>query len=290
MKIEMFNFQVFGLEFMDTKVSIIGVFVLALVLCGCAAFDNDVRVSSGVSSTEDVLSDGVSGKPQAVRSLGEAVEPNGTVTLQSALAFALINNPQLRAFSWEIRAAEARRIQAALLPNPEIGIEIEQFGGTGDRRSFNSSETTVQLGQLIELAEKRTKRIRLADVEKDLSLWDYRSKRLDVMNEVTRAFIEVLAAQERLALKEELVRLSEKARQAVAQKVQAGKDSPVDETKAMVAASAVRIELEQAKQVLASARQKLVARWGGSGRTFDRAAGKFYDVLPAPSFERKSVV
>ena len=189
------------------------------------------------------------GEGKAVVASSEQIaEPTGVVTLRDAVAFALVNNPELRAFSLEIRAADARKLQAGLLPNPKIGVEVEELGGTDERRGFDSSETRIELGQLIELAGKRSKRIRVATLEKALAEWDYQSKRLDVVNQVTQALIDVLAAQERLALAEELVELSYKAYTAVRQRVEAGKDSPVDETKAKVASSTIRIELERARQ------------------------------------------
>ena len=61
-------------------------------------------------------------------------EPNGTLTLSQAHALALIHNPQLRAFAWEVRAAEARQLQASLPPNPEINAEMEEVAGSGNRR------------------------------------------------------------------------------------------------------------------------------------------------------------
>ena len=59
----------------------------------------------------------------------EISEPTGEVTLQHALALALLENPKLRSYSLEVRAAEARVLQAGLLPNPEIELGIGEFGG-----------------------------------------------------------------------------------------------------------------------------------------------------------------
>ena len=102
---------------------------------------------------------------------GSIIESNGVVTLEQAVSLALLYNPKLEVYSWDVRAAQARRIQAGLRPNPEIGIEMENFGGTGSTSAFEASETTVQVGQLIELSGKRTKRGRLADIEKNLAKW-----------------------------------------------------------------------------------------------------------------------
>jgi cobalt-zinc-cadmium efflux system outer membrane protein len=167
------------------------------------------------------------------------MDPNGVVTLHDALALA--RNPGLSVFPYELRAADARRFQAGLRPNPELGIEIEEFGGRDGRSGFDAAETTVQIGQPIELAAKRAKRARVASLDRELVQWGYESARLDVIREVTRSFAGLLAAQERLALAEKLLELSRQAHEAVAQRVKAGKDSPVDELRASVALSETEI-------------------------------------------------
>ena len=111
--------------------------------------------------------------------------------------------------------------------------------------------------------------------------WDYQAARLDVMREVARAFGAVLAAQERLALTERLFDLSQKAQAAAAQRVKAGKDSPVDELRADVALSETRIERQKAQKALSAARHTLAAAWGGRTPAFAKVEGDFY-TTPAP--------
>src|SRR5881296_2788555 len=50
-----------------------------------------------------------------------AADLTGQVTLAQALALTLKQNPDLAAFSWDVRSAEARILQARLWPNPELG-------------------------------------------------------------------------------------------------------------------------------------------------------------------------
>ena len=73
------------------------------------------------------------------------------LTLAQALSRALSRNPDIEPYAIEIRAREAREVQAGLLPNPELGMEIEEFGGSDDRSQFDGAETTVQLSQRIEI-------------------------------------------------------------------------------------------------------------------------------------------
>jgi cobalt-zinc-cadmium efflux system outer membrane protein len=258
----------------------------AIVLYGCGHQSNNSAPFAGNGPTKETQYEYPPDKTNA--NLASATQPDkltDTITLRDAVAFALINNPKLNAYSLDIRAAEARKLQAGLLPNPQIEVEVEEFGGTGDRAGFDSSETSIKIGHLIELADKRSKRTHLADIEKDLAELDFKSKRLDVMSDVAGAFIDVLAAQEQLSLSKELVDLSEKAYSTVAERVRAGQDSPVEQTKAKIALSNTRIEFERASNKLTSARHQLAATWGSSNPIFERVAGGFYDISPVPSLE-----
>src|SRR5262245_55870264 len=67
----------------------------------------------------------------AEQSVPDFREPTGTISLRDALAAALLHNPELAAFSSEVRAREARALQAGLLPNPELDTEFEDFAGSG---------------------------------------------------------------------------------------------------------------------------------------------------------------
>ena len=258
----------------------------AILLCGCGHQNNSATLYAEKDPTQETQDEYLPGKNANAVQAAQSDDLTGTITLRDAVALALVNNPKLKAFSLDIRAAEARKLQAGLLPNPEIDVEVEEFGGTGDRAGFDSSETSIQIGQLIELADKRSRRKDLAALEKNLAELDFKSKRLDVMSDVARAFIDVLAAQEQLNLSKELVDLSEKALSTVAERVRAGEDSPVEETKAKIATSNTRIEFERAGDKLVSARHQLAATWGSSNPAFENAAGEFYGISPAPSLDK----
>jgi len=224
------------------------------------------------------------GQPHRVApTVPEMVEPTGVITLDQALALALEHSPELKAFSLDVRAAEAGRLQARLGPNPELEVEIEEVGGAGNRSGFDGAETTIAIAQPIEMGRKRARRTALASLEKELAEWDYRAKRLEVIREVTEAFVTVLAWQKRLTLAEEIVRIAERAHDAVVQRVEAGRDSPIEQTKSAVALATVRIEPQRARLALKSARKRLAATWGAKIAGFDSVVGEFDRTAPVPS-------
>lgn len=212
-------------------------------------------------------------------------EPSGIVTLGQAVSFALLNSPELSAFSMEVRIKDANALQAGFLPNPELSVDVEDFK-TGAPSGADVTETTVQLGQLIETAGKRSKRKRAAVLERDLAEWDYAAKKLDVTTAVKKTFIDVLAAQRRLSFEKESYRLAGEVHTAVSHRVTAGKVSPVDKMKSSIVLSNGRLKLQRAVKMLADARKQLAAAWGRPLPKFESVAGDF-DISAAPPTEEK---
>ena len=73
--------------------------------------------------------------------------------------------------------------------------------------------------------------------------------------------------------------------EAVAKRVQGGKVSPVEETKARLALASVEVELEQAKRELIATRNALGALWGEPNPRFRKAIGDLAKPVPLPSYE-----
>jgi len=214
-----------------------------------------------------------------------AEEPSGPLGLPRALALALARNPELASISWEVRAGEARALQAGILPNPEMDLVVENFGNSW-LEGTDATATTVQLSQQIPLGGKRSKKARVAFLERDLAGWDYESKRLEVFTEVSKAFVDVLSAQERLALHAELVRLAGQVHATVSERVKAGRVSPVEEIRSRTSLAAARIESERARSELTAARLRLAAFWGSASPAFGQAVGRLEEIRPIPPAER----
>jgi cobalt-zinc-cadmium efflux system outer membrane protein len=263
--------------------------VLVAVLCGAPGARADASRPKAYALVEEFGSFQPPQQTGATDSTSTRIEePTGVITLRQALALALMKNPELAVFSWEARAREAQALQARLLPNPELDVEVENFGGTGFFGGLDEAETTVQLGQLVELGGKRSKRKRAAALDQDLAGWDYEIGRIQVFTETSKAFVDVLVAQKRTELNEESVRLAEQVLDVVAERLRAGKVSPIDEIKARVALSARLIEKGRAEDELAAARKVLTAAWGGTAPTFSAAQGDLERSPEIPSFEALS--
>lgn len=210
--------------------------------------------------------------------------PTGTITLTEVLALSLAHNPALAGFAWEIRAREAQVIQASLWPNPEAEVEVEDFGGTGPVSGFDGSETTLAIGQTLLLAGKIEKRTAVARHERDLAGWDYEAARVAVFSNAAGDFIDVLASQRRVEIARETAALAERIFSSIGERVEAGKISPVERTKANVELAQARLELQRAERALAAARHRLAANWGSDSPTFDAVVGDLEQVTAPPEY------
>ncbi len=209
--------------------------------------------------------------------------PRDTLTLRESVALALLHNPALSAYGWEVRAAEARAIQAGLSPNPRMGYRAENLGGPHGNDLF--MRQTVRLSQVIELSGKRRKRVRLAQADQRLRAWDFEARRIEVVTLAARRHVETVTARQRVELAERTLKLVTHVHEIVDQNAEAGVVPTSERDKAIVRMSIERIALENARHRLAAARQALASTWGGDRPNFQRAVGDLVELSVVPDLE-----
>ena len=204
-----------------------------------------------------------------------------SLTLGEALAKAIVENPELQSFAYEVRAREAERVQVSRWANPSLGIESENLS-TSAPTNFAGAEQVGRLGQSVPLGGDAGRREDVAAFERDLAGWDYERTRLSVVAEVSRRFASVLAAQRRLELTTDLVALADTLYQTVATQIEVGEVSPVEIQRVEVERAQARIEAERAVERLQAARQRLAASFGAEEARFAGATGNLEDTPPVP--------
>ncbi|KQQ31077.1 heavy metal resistance protein CzcC [Duganella sp. Leaf126] len=209
-----------------------------------------------------------------------ASEPAAPLTLQTALALAAGANAELSAARHELGATDGAVQQAGLLPNPVLEVER-----VDRKRADDVRETTLVWHQPLELGGKRGARLAAAGRARDSAAAALSARQADLRASVIDAWFAVLAAQEQLRLAQQATDLAQRAAQATGRRVVAGKVSPVEETRARVAAASVALELLRARSTLAVARKTLSALWGNPAPQFERADGDIDQLpsLPAPA-------
>ena len=202
-----------------------------------------------------------------------------SVTLKEAVALALARNPTLQAAGYAIDATESQARLNALAPQWIVGGELENFAGNGALSGVSGAETTLRLSRVIELGGKREARIALGATEVARQRHVAERSRIEIAGEVTRRFIEVVADQERLAIAQQTLQLTEQTRATVSRWVKAGRSPESDLRQAEIAATRASLALDDAQHELASAKLALSSLWGELDPGFTTADGKL-ETLP----------
>jgi cobalt-zinc-cadmium efflux system outer membrane protein len=207
------------------------------------------------------------------------------ISLREALQRALSANPRLVAAAREVGAAGGLKIQAGVLPNPELSFELDNALGSGRFQGVRSAETTLQLSQLIELGGKREARVAAGEAGLSAAVWQRRATELDVASETAIAFITVVSAQRRIEIFDEEIASFDQLIPLLKRRVEEGASSPAETQRAQVAADLFRVDRERARSQLASARRDLAILMGETTPAFGDAVGRLSSTGQPPPFQ-----
>ena len=197
----------------------------------------------------------------SVLATAAAAEP---VTLAEALARAAASSPTLAAAEADVAAAQGRAQQAGFRPNPELGVEVENFAGTGAFTGLRDAETTVSVGQRFELGGKRPARQRAAEAEVEAARLRLAVARADLLREVRDTYAEAFADGRRVELAREQFVRAENLQTIATELVDAGREPPLRALRARTAALAAVAGVRAAEAEYAEAQRALAALWGGA--------------------------
>src|SRR5690606_36436689 len=124
--------------------------------------------------------------------------------------------------------------------------------GSGDIGGIGRAEFSLAFSRVIELGDQRAARVKVNSRRLQLLQAEQRVEELDLLAEVTRRFVAVAAAQERLALQGRAVALAQQTLTALEPLVTVGQRPAVEQARA-------RAALEQANLAQAHARTALEA-------------------------------
>lgn len=212
----------------------------------------------------------------------QAADPS--LTLPRALSRALSVNPRLSASERDIGIATGRRIQAGALPNPDVSFELDDALGSGPYKGTRSAETTLALGQLVELFGKRSARIAVGAAGVDVATFQRAALRLEILSDTASAFFNVLGAQRRVQALNVQIAALDRLTPLLQRRVDAGAASPAEVARAQVAADLVKADRERALASLAIYRRELASLMGVNNPDFGPVVGDFATVTTPPAF------
>ncbi len=214
-----------------------------------------------------------------------ALQAPQTISLQQALKHTLNQNPSLKVFEFRKHALNGKRSTAALAPAYELSLSANNVAGSGDYTGTDQAEWTVSLSSSFELEEHRQARTALANTGLGRLEAQYQVEALAALGDVTRAYIQVLAAQERVALAQSAHKLAQKTLAQVKARAKAGAAPQADVLRAQAAVSGTQLNVSSMLQTLDYCKVALVALWGETQPDFKQVSGNLYQFGEDKSFD-----
>lgn len=186
------------------------------------------------------------------------------LSLTTALHRALESNPELIASRQRLRAAHARAEDAGKWTNPSLDLSVENFGGA---LGADRIESTLELGQLIELGGDRSARAGVSRTLTEIARTETASLEREVLRETAERFLDAWSMQERtkrLAVSEQNAIA---AVDAAENRLRAGAAPRHEMVRAQGYRSLRMVERTRAIAELATLRRKLAIQWAASGMT-----------------------
>jgi len=212
-------------------------------------------------------------------------QTSGELTIEKAVSLAIQNNPELKTLRYEIDALEAVKLQSGLMPNPEFEVEAENILGSKDFNGFDNSEITAVISQDILLAGKIDKRVKVAEADISLAEWDYETKRIEIITNIRKAFQKALAVQLLIDKNEELIKISEEFIANLQKRVDAGKISPAEISRAKIILNSVQIDLNRLQSEYENYKSELLSFIYQPDLTIDSLAGKLKYPVDIPVYD-----
>jgi cobalt-zinc-cadmium efflux system outer membrane protein len=206
---------------------------------------------------------------------------NANLRLEEAIDRTLAHNPGLISFGYQLEAQQGRVTQSQVKPAPELGLQVENFLGSGIYEDADGVEATLSLGWVLERGKREhyieASRAGVSTLEAQAEI-----VRLDAIALTARLFLDNLEFQERLTLSQDAVAVAEQSVATVDKRVRAGRATTADLARAKLELAKVRLTALDMEHELATARQRLATQWGQAQPDFQRVTGH-WQRLPTPN-------
>lgn len=208
------------------------------------------------------------------------------LTLKTAIAQTLAQNPQLYQYRFIHENLQAQKQMGVLRPALELEFEVENFAGSGSFKKFDSPEATLSLSSVIEMGEKRKVRMSLAETRINQAEWQQQAATLDVLGELTEVYVESLATQANIRLAEESLVLSQSLLKTVKKRSNKGAAPEAEVMRAKAAVARAEIRLAALVERLKRQKVQLARFWGDTTPAFGSLAGDLFEFGSSQRFER----
>jgi len=215
----------------------------------------------------------------------QAATQTKTLSLDKAIEWTLAQNPQLHQFTFIRQGILGQRETNALTPGYELGLDVENAGGSGAMEGLDAAEVTLSLSSVIEMGDKQKSRISVFDANLDVFELNRQAQTLDVLGQLTSAFIRGLATQEQLNLSAEAVKLSVALHKKVSERAQRGAASDAEVLRAQALVTQSHILRNKLLKKLERQKISLSRYWGETLPVISNFQGELFAFGQEKSFQ-----
>jgi outer membrane protein, heavy metal efflux system len=199
------------------------------------------------------------------------------MTLEELQQMALQNNPTFAQAAANIQAAEGRKKQSGLYPNPTAGYQGEEIRGG----SFRGGEQGFFVQQDIVMGGKLGLNRKIFDQELKQAETEAEEQKLRVVTNVRMSYIQALAAQQTLELRQNLSKLADDAVETSHQLANVGQADAPDVLESEVEAQQAQLAVTMAEQNHQRVWKELAAVVGNPRIPLMQLEGKLEDTPTA---------
>src|SRR3989449_476015 len=204
-----------------------------------------------------------------------------TITLEELQQMALENNPTFAQSAASIQASEGRKKQSGSYPNPTVGYQGEQIRGG----SFHGGEQGFFVQQDIVMGGKLGLNRKIFDQELKQAETEAEEQKLRVVTNVRMSYIQALAAQQTLELRQNLSKLADDAVETSHQFANVGQADAPDVLESEVEAQQAQLAVTIAEQTQHRVWKELAAVVGNPRLPLMQLEGRLEDTHPVNADE-----
>ena len=204
-----------------------------------------------------------------------------TISLEELQQMALQHNPTLSQAAANIRAAEGRKKQSGLYPNPTVAYQGEEIRGG----SFRGGEQGFFVQQNIVTAGKLGLNRNIFEQERKQAEAEADEQKLRVVTNVKLAYIQALATQQTLELRQNLAKLAQDVIETSHQLANVGQADAPDVLEAEVEGQQADLAVTQAEQNQQRVWKELAAVVGDPHLQLMRLEGNLEEMPPVDAEE-----
>jgi cobalt-zinc-cadmium efflux system outer membrane protein len=211
---------------------------------------------------------------------------HGTLTLDVAFQRALEHHPELARFAPLSDAASAQLEAESQRAPLRMGLELENAPRSDQATAFATAEVTLSLASVIETGGKRAARRAVGQARLDALTLELEQRRADLLAEVARRYLDLLAAQSLAEAAAAELAQRELMVDAAGRRVRAGAAPESVRLTAEAGAARAKLLRERAAAQRDAAARRLAILWNAREPDFDQAGGDPLVLADIPPLDR----